>query len=69
MPNSHPKNAGKPWTVNQIAQLKRLVKQNTPTRVAAIKLERTPQAVYNKASELDLSLKPVNQSPYNRQNS
>ena len=45
MPNSHPKNAGKPWTVNQIAQLKRLVKQNTPTRVAAIQFDNEPNPV------------------------
>jgi len=67
MPNNQPRNAGKTWTTDQIAQLKRLVQQNTPTRVAALKLGRTPDAVYGKASDLGLSLKPTNQSPYNRQ--
>ena len=69
MPNNQPKNAGKPWTTDQIAKLVRLAQENTPTRVAALKLGRTPDAVYGKASDLGLSLKPTNQSPYNRQKS
>jgi hypothetical protein len=32
----------------------------------ALKLGRTPAAVENKASEQGVSLKPTNQSPYNR---
>ena len=69
MPNRQPKNAGKPWTPDQIALLKQLARENTPTRVAALKLQRSPEAVYGKASDLGLSLKPTNQSPYNRQKS
>ena len=60
------RNSGKPWTSNDVAQLKILVKQNTPTRVIGIKIGRTPGAIYTKASDLDISLKPTNQSPYNR---
>ena len=61
-----PTNHGKPWTSDDIAQLQRLADQNTPTRVAGIKLGRTPEAVAQKASEERISLKPTNQSPYNR---
>ena len=61
-----PKNHGKPWTPAQVKQLEKLADQNTPTRVIGIKLERTPAAVQQKASQEDISLKPTNQAPYNR---
>jgi hypothetical protein len=60
------RNSGKPWTPADIAKLEELARQNTPTRVIGLKLGRTPAAVANKASEEDISLKPTNQSPYNR---
>ena len=59
--------AGKPWTDADVRELKQFVKGNTPTRVIGVKLGRTEGAIYRKASELDISLKPTNQSPYNRQ--
>ena len=62
-----PVNNGKQWTKQDIQQLQNLAKQNTPTRIIALKLERTVDAVRSKASEEDVSLKPTNQSPYNRQ--
>ncbi len=61
-----PANHGKPWTPQDIKQLKQLAKENTPTRVMGLKLGRTPDAVQGKASEIGQSLKPTNQSPYNR---
>ncbi len=61
-----PKNAGKPWTPAEIRKLQQLAKGNTPTRVIALELGRTPKAVQSKASSEDISLKPVNQRPYNR---
>ncbi len=61
-----PSNSGKTWSPAQLQQLRQLAKGNTPTRVAALKLERTPAAVQSKASEKGISLKPPNQSPYNR---
>lgn len=60
------RNSGKTWENQDIKQLKALVKENTPTRVIGLKLGRTENAVQAKASELDISLKPTNQSPYNR---
>jgi len=60
------RNSGKLWTPNQKTELRNLAKQNTPTRVIGLKLGRTEEAVRTKASELNVSLKPTNQSPYNR---
>lgn len=59
-----PTNHGKDWSAGDVKALATLAKQNTPTRVAALKLGRTPGAVQQKASEEGISLKPVNQSPY-----
>lgn len=62
-----PKNHRQPWTPDQEKQMKKLAKENTPTRVIALKLGRTPGSVQSKAQSIDISLKPTNQSPYNRQ--
>lgn len=64
---AQPKNHGKPWTADDLKQLEKLAEQNTPTRVMGLKLGRTEDAVRSKAGEENISLKPVNQSPYNRQ--
>ncbi len=61
-----PTNHGKPWTKPQVAKLKKLAKQNTPTRVIGLKLGRTEDSIYSEAHKEDISLKPTNQSPYNR---
>lgn len=60
------RNTGKSWTRSDVSKLRELAKQNTPTRVIGLKLGRTEDAVRTKASENDISLKPTNQSPYNR---
>ena len=60
------RNSGKSWTRKEISTLKNLANKNTPTRVIGFKLGRTPEAIYTKASQADISLKPTNQSPYNR---
>ncbi|MDO8693523.1 MAG: hypothetical protein Q7J51_05445 [Sheuella sp.] len=61
-----PSNHGKNWGLTDIQNLQKMVKENTPTRVMGLHLGRTPEAVQAKANELSLSLKPTNQSPYNR---
>jgi hypothetical protein len=61
-----PPNSGKPWSGKDVSELKRLAKGNTPTGLIAHKLGRSEDAVRSKASDEDVSLKPVNQSPYNR---
>ncbi len=63
MPKST-RNSGKSWSPGQVRQLRQLAKGNTPTRVIGLKLGRSASAVYSKASEKDISLKPTNQSPY-----
>lgn len=60
------RNSGKHWSRQEGKALKEMAHQNTPTRVIGLKLGRSENAVRNKASELDVSLKPTNQSPYNR---
>lgn len=60
------RNSGKPWSNADEQRLKDLAKRNTPTRVIGLDLGRTEDAVQSKASELDVSLKPTNQKPYNR---
>jgi hypothetical protein len=62
-----PKNHGTAWTPEDLAQLAKLAKGNTPTGLIAHAMGRTEAAVRAKASEEEVSLKPVNQSPYNRQ--
>ena len=61
-----PKNHGKAWTAAQDSQLRKLARENTPTRVMGLKLGRSEASVYGDASALGQSLKPTNQSPYNR---
>jgi hypothetical protein len=43
-----------------------LARKNTPTRVIGLKLGRSASAIYAHASQLGVSLKPTNQSPYSR---
>ena len=60
------RNSGKAWTPKDVKQLKDLAKGNTPTRVIGLKMGRTANAIQSKASQQNISLKPTNQSPYNR---
>ena len=60
------RNSRKQWTDQEVKQLKSLVSGNTPTRVIGLKLGRTENAIYSKASDLGVSLAPTNKSPYNR---
>lgn len=54
------------WSRREVARLRELADGNTPTRVIGLKLGRTEDAVYSKASDKGISLGPTNQSPYNR---
>lgn len=65
MPKST-RNTGRRWTPSEIKQLRQLAQENTPTRVIGLKLGRTEAGVRSKAGEKSVSLKPTNQSPYNR---
>ena len=59
-----PPNQGKHWTPEQNRMLKTFAAGNTPTRVIAIKMGRSPEAIYAHATEKSVSLKPNNQRPY-----
>ena len=63
------RNANKHWTPTEERKLSQLASQNTPTRVIDLKLGRPVGGVQSKASELNVSLRPHNQSPYNRRRS
>lgn len=59
-------NHREPWSKTDDRTLRKLVKENTPTGIIAMKLGRTPGAIYQRASTEGVSLSPTNQSPYNR---
>lgn len=61
------RNSGQPWKPEDVKNLRELAKGNTPTRIIGLKLGRTEGAVSAKASQEGISLRPTNQSPYNRQ--
>lgn len=60
------RNADLSWSLADDLRLQRLASENTPTRVIGLKLGRSATAVQARASQLGISLKPVNQSPYSR---
>ena len=51
---------------SEVARLRELARENTPTRVIGLKLGGPEGGIRGKASEKGISLKPNNQSPYNR---
>ena len=58
--------SGRPWSDADLAILRRLARENTPTRIISQKLGRTADAVRSEAEIESISLKPSNQSPYDR---
>lgn len=54
------RNSGKDWTDEDVKNLKKMSKEDTPTPVIALKLGRTVGAVYTKASDEGVSLMPPN---------
>jgi hypothetical protein len=61
--------SGEPWEVKEVRELKSLAKNNTPTGVISLKLQRPPTAIRSKAHREGISLSPTNRSPYNRRKS
>lgn len=51
-------NSGKHWKQSEISQLKFMAKNDFSTKSIAKNLERSTNAVYEKASEIGQSLKP-----------
>jgi hypothetical protein len=52
----------KPWSLDEVSQLRKLVRQNTPAQVIARRLGRTIDSVYAKASRERISLRLVSTS-------
>lgn len=61
-----PTNQGKAWSAKDIKALKKFAEGNTPTGIIAMKMGRSEGAIQSKASSEQISLKPTNQSPYDR---
>lgn len=49
---------GKEWSTSEVNKLKEYAKQGKSTPTIASKLGRTENAIYSKASEKHISLKP-----------
>jgi len=56
----------KQWTREDVRRLRGMAGGNTPTRVIGVHLGRAEPAIRQKAHEENISLKPTNQSPYDR---
>jgi hypothetical protein len=54
------RNTGKEWKADDVKELRRLARQDTPTPVIGLKLGRTPAAIYSRASVEGISLMPPN---------
>ncbi len=61
---SYRRNSKKAWTREQVSQLGKLARENTPLIVMAFKLGRSQSATRRKAAFEGISLKLSNQSPY-----
>jgi hypothetical protein len=59
------KNSGKEWSNKEINYLKANASK-VPTGLLAWEFKRTKAAVYTKASDLGISLDPINRSPDKR---
>lgn len=55
-----------PWSDKELRELKKLAKQNTPTGVISLKLQRPKASISSKAQREGISLRPANRSPYSR---
>ena len=57
---------GQPWSKEDVRELKALARENTPTGVLSVKLQRPETAIRAKAHREGISLRPTNRPPYNR---
>lgn len=57
---------GQPWSAEDLKKLRAFVRQNMPTGVLSVKLQRPETAIRSKAHREGISLRPTNRSPYNR---
>ena len=53
---------GEPWTAVDFEQIRHMVADNMPIRTICLRLGRTQAAVYRKASQMGISLRPPENS-------
>lgn len=58
-PNHHHR-----WTRKEDSRLRALADESAPTRLIGLKVGRTPESIYARASARGVSLRPTNRSPY-----
>jgi hypothetical protein len=63
-----PKNHGKSWSPEEVLVLRQLVKENTSGPAIGLRLGRTEDAIYAKAAEEKISLRPTRRRHFIRQN-
>jgi hypothetical protein len=60
----NPPKSGNRWTSADDQQLRKEASGNTPTRVIGLHMGRSEDSIRSRASQIGVSLKPTNQSPY-----
>ncbi|GAA1589407.1 hypothetical protein GCM10009789_48830 [Kribbella sancticallisti] len=58
------RNAGEPWTDQEVAQLKALAADNIPPPVISVRLGRPETAIEGKAAQAGITLNPQHKPPY-----
>ena len=58
------RNAGEPWTREDLTRLKELAEDNIPPSVIGLRLGRPEEAVIVKADQAGITLTPLNKAPY-----
>ena len=63
-PPHYLRNAGRRWSQGEVATLRTLAQQKTPTRVIGLRLGRSERAIYSKAFDERIALRTAEHSPY-----
>jgi hypothetical protein len=58
------RNAGEPWTTEELGELEELAADNIPPTVIGLRLGRPEAAIELKASQAGITLCPRNRPPY-----
>ena len=58
-----PSKHGRDWSTSDLKSLRQLKRENTPTRIAALQLGRTPGAVHQKSKRRGYLSKAIKSAP------
>jgi len=58
------RNAGEPWTDQDVARLEELAAENIPPSVIGLRLGRPEEAILDKATQAGITLTPDYKPPY-----